>query len=107
MLSQQYAFKNGYSIGDRIKIGNSNFLIAGFGSDALTYYPLVDPEVPLTDVANSVIVYAPKYVIQEIMSAGNEKDVTFTTYYFIKDALKDKNTIANRMSKFDSNFIFK
>lgn len=93
VISQQYAFKNGYLIEDRIKIGNSNFLIAGFGSDALTYYPLVDPEVPISDVANSVIVYAAKYVIQEVMAAGNEKDVTFKTYYFIKDAIKDEKQL--------------
>ncbi|AVN58768.1 ABC transporter permease [Mesoplasma florum] len=105
VISQQYAFKNGYSVGDKIKIGNSNFIISGFGSDALTYYPLVDPEVPLSDVSNSVIVYAPKYVINEIMKNGNEKDVTFTTYYFIRDNLKDKETIGKRMSNFDSSLL--
>ncbi|WP_167373314.1 ABC transporter permease [Mesoplasma tabanidae] len=102
VISQQYAFKNGYSVGDAIKIGNSNFIISGFGSDALTYYPLVDPEIPLSDVANSVIVYAPKYIVEKVMKDGSEKDLSFTTYYFIKDALKEKETLSKRMSIYDS-----
>ncbi|ATQ35318.1 ABC transporter permease [Mesoplasma entomophilum] len=101
VISQQYAFKNGYSVGDRIKIGNANFIISGFGSDALTYYPLADPEVPITDFANSVIVYAPKAIVEEVMNLGNSKDVKFTSYFFIKDAINDSSTIEERMQKYD------
>ncbi|WP_031542433.1 ABC transporter permease [Mesoplasma photuris] len=85
VISQQFAFKNGYSVGDRIKIGNLYFLISGFGADALTYYPMVDPEIAVSDIKNSVIVYSPKSVLKNIMDAGNEKDITFSTMFFLND----------------------
>ncbi|WP_106078925.1 ABC transporter permease [Mesoplasma coleopterae] len=84
IISQQYALKNGYRIGDKINIAGINFIISGFGADALTYYPLVDPEVPVVDIKNSAIVYVPKYVVNKIANKNSSKDFSFFTYYFTK-----------------------
>ncbi|WP_031542436.1 ABC transporter permease [Mesoplasma photuris] len=103
VISQQFAFKNGYSVGDRIKIGNLYFIISGFGADALTYYPMVDPEVPASDIKNSVIVYSPKSVLQNIIAAGSEKDVIFSTMFFLNDKDEDasKNETRAKVSKYE------
>ncbi|KAF5295810.1 hypothetical protein FQA39_LY12983 [Lamprigera yunnana] len=87
VISQQYAFKNGYEIGDTIKIGASEpMIISGFGSDVLTYYPLVDPNFKI------------------IVSKGNPNDFQFSTYYFMKDDNSKRNSLnlENKVAMYDS-----
>ncbi|WP_338983991.1 ABC transporter permease [Spiroplasma endosymbiont of Othius punctulatus] len=103
VISQQFALINNYSIGSKLKIGNTNFVISGFGSDALTYYPLGDPEIPISDVKNTVIVYAPKMVVRNIISAGNDKDFLASTLMFMSDVEKGNSPeiTENKIEQFD------
>ncbi|AVN60178.1 hypothetical protein CG007_00845 [Mesoplasma entomophilum] len=103
VISQQYALKNNYKVGDKIKIGGKQFIISGFGSDALTYYPLVDPKMPIVDVKNSVIVYAPKYAINKIMNNVDSSNITFYNYFFVRnDGSQKEEEFIRNMYHFDA-----
>lgn len=104
VISQQFAFKNNYDLGDTLKIGKDVFTISGFGSDVLTYYPLVDPEVPVTDPRSSVILYTPKYVIKDFFKNNPDlaAEMVFTTHFFLNDKINDPLTYQNRLSKYDA-----
>ncbi|ATZ17040.1 ABC transporter permease [Williamsoniiplasma luminosum] len=85
VISQQFALKNNIKIGQKLNIGKSQFIVSGFGSDSLSYYPITDLQLPTTDIQNSAIVYVNKETLNLIANNGNADDLTWSNYFFIKD----------------------
>ncbi|WP_338985518.1 ABC transporter permease [Spiroplasma endosymbiont of Diplazon laetatorius] len=83
LIGQQFATSNKYKIGENIKIGGGNFVISGFASEPLSYYPMVDTNNPLPNSKKSAIVYANNYVMSQIESRAYQKNITKIFYNFL------------------------
>ncbi|QHX35632.1 hypothetical protein STIUS_v1c00770 [Spiroplasma sp. TIUS-1] len=104
VVSQQFAIANNINVGDSIMIGSTSFIVSGLGVDVLTYYPLGDPDIPVSDAKSNAIVYLPKSVIRSMMSTGMDKDTVFSTIYFLDDnkTRSSDKEITKKVNMFDS-----
>ncbi|QHX36569.1 hypothetical protein SBIUS_v1c03160 [Spiroplasma sp. BIUS-1] len=93
LLNAQYAKSNKYKLGDNIKVGGNNFVISGFASEPLTYYPMANTTNPLPNSKKSAIVYANKSALDKIITSDLSKTATKTMYSII--TYKDKENKTN------------
>ncbi|WP_158637887.1 ABC transporter permease [Spiroplasma monobiae] len=80
LINNQFAKANNYKIGENIKIGGNNFVISGFATEPLTYYPMGNTMNPLPNSKKSAIVYANKQNLDQIITNDLSKTATKTMY---------------------------
>ncbi|KAF5273744.1 hypothetical protein FQR65_LT17086 [Abscondita terminalis] len=83
LISQNFALANKIKVGKDIKVAGVNFKVKGYATDVLTYYPLVDPEVPISDPNTGAIIYTTKSMLQSIKDKGNGSPVIYSNNYYM------------------------
>jgi putative ABC transport system permease protein len=92
LINEQFAVKNGYSVGDEINIGGVRKIISGFAVDSLSYYPLTDMTIGSPDIVNGGIIYLTKEsLINLAKAAGISNSISMNNYYFLKKANDNVN----------------
>ncbi|AGR42027.1 ABC transporter permease [Spiroplasma diminutum] len=82
LINPQFAKTNKYKIGQNIKLGENNFVISGFATDPLSYYPMGNTQNPLPNNKKNAIVYANSSNFRKIIEDKLEKTVTKSIYNF-------------------------
>ncbi|WP_338983195.1 ABC transporter permease [Spiroplasma endosymbiont of Othius punctulatus] len=104
LVSSGFANANGIKVGQRIDIGGANFVISGIASDALTYYPISNLEIPLPNNKDSAIIYARPKTLKQVATGQYEKLVDtriFGIYQANKNSVeKEKDFEKLKLSMF-------
>ncbi|WP_100916434.1 ABC transporter permease [Spiroplasma floricola] len=101
LINTQFAKANKYKIGENIKIGGSDFVISGFASDPLTYYPIANITNPLPNSKKNAIVYANQNNLAKIVTSNLNKSTTKTVYSFLTyENQWDIQNMENDLNKF-------
>ncbi|WP_339021574.1 hypothetical protein [Spiroplasma endosymbiont of Atherix ibis] len=101
LINTQFTRANKYKIGKNIKIGGNNFVISGFASEPLTYYPIANTTNPLPNSKKNAIIYANKNNLDKIITIDLDKSTTKIVYSFLTYKNKDNpEDMQNDIDKF-------
>ncbi|WP_338983203.1 ABC transporter permease [Spiroplasma endosymbiont of Othius punctulatus] len=106
-VSVQYAKYNKVEVGDLIKIGNAYMGVVGIAVDAYSFYPTVDPMMPVPKPKTSGIMYMQDETLNEIFKGDtSQMDMSSykqSVYMYAKDN-KQKNDFLYNANLSNSNY---
>lgn len=105
-ISEQFARANHLKVGDYINIGQAPVLISGFATDTYSFFPAVDPNVPIPQAKTEAYVYGTKGTLHNIVhgfggTSGNQ-DMSPRYFHFFLTNNKNEKII----NKDDKSLLF-
>ncbi|ATZ16390.1 FtsX-like permease family protein [Entomoplasma freundtii] len=93
-ISPQFAKANHLKVGDYLKIGQAPLLISGFATDTYSFFPAVDPNVPIPQAKTEAYIYGSKETLHNAVhgfggNAGNQDMSPRYFHFFLTNNKKE------------------
>ncbi|AHI52732.1 ABC transporter permease [Spiroplasma culicicola] len=105
LINPQYAHKNKIKLGQSVQLGGGTFVISGYATDPLAYYPVASSTDVFPNTKKTAIVYGNSATLQSIISSDFHKFAS-KMLFTIVTMPNNKQEAAQKMAYYYSTLAF-
>lgn len=107
-ISQQFAQANKIKVGQYLAVGGTMVMVTGFAADAFTFFPNVDPDVPIPQPKTEAVIFGSKNTLKKIhrgngnSSDGQNADPQMFSFFLTNNQKIDQYDLTTKKDLFTS-----